>query len=82
MDDRLISSERFFKELSTFRTIVGDKRNSIARMDKAYGILFLVSNRVDPKDPRYELTKQAWETTSEEFIRRKDLLIMARHPLE
>ena len=82
MDDKIVSSEQFFKELSTFRIIVGDKRNSISRMDKAYEILFLVSNRVDPKDPRYELTKQAWEAASEEFIRRKNFLVMAGHPLE
>lgn len=82
MNDGTITAETFFREVVTFRKIVGDKRNSITFMDKAYACLYLITNRVDPKDPRKELTEQSWAAATEEFIRRKALLIMNGHPIE
>lgn len=76
-----INSKKFFEELSTFRTIIQDKRNTLTQMDEAFNCLFLITSRVDPKDPRKELTEQAWLTTGEDFIRRKVLLMAAGHPI-
>jgi len=82
MNSGTITSEVFMRELATFRNIMQDNRNSIATMDRAHGCLFLITNRVDPKDRRKELTEQTWDAITEEFTRRKALMMMAFHPLE
>ena len=51
-------------------------------MDKAHGCLFLITNRVDPKDPRKEFTEQAWASITEEFVRRKTLMMKVGHPID
>jgi len=82
MNSGTIDSETFFRELMTFRKIMQDKRNSIDYMDRAHGCLFLITNRVDPKDPHKKKTEEAWATITEEFIRRKVLMVLNNHPLE
>lgn len=82
MNSGTITSETFLRELATFRSIMQDKRNSIAKMDKAHGCLFLITNRVDPKDPRKEFTEQAWASITEEFVRRKTLMMKVGHPID
>jgi hypothetical protein len=71
-----ISKEQFLKEVHTFRGIISDKRNPISKMDAAFAILFLCAANAPTE------CGEIFGGLSEDWSRRRDLMVRHGHPLE
>jgi hypothetical protein len=77
---RGITVAKFYSEAMTFRKIMQDGRNTISAIQRAFGILFQVLNRVDINDPKMGQAESNFQALAEEWSRRQGHMMMAGHP--
>lgn len=71
--------DHFRDEVKMFRRAMCNKQNSICATDKAYGNLFFCVNQVMGSDA--QRATDLWESTSLEWMRRKELMLAHGHPV-
>lgn len=81
--DTPITFDQFRDECNRFRNLITDKRNSLRLMERAYGALFMIVTRLDPKMPPEQKATAVgwWEMLSREWPIRQSMMAMAGHPL-